>query len=54
MSRLDDDIKNPATIFLKWDGTNGGFNYWDKSKADESKGIKGEIVHVDLPFGFMT
>ena len=54
MSRLDDDIKNPATIFLKWDGTNGGFNYWDKSKADETKGIKGENVHVKLPFEFMA
>lgn len=49
MSRLDDEVKNPAKAFLQWDGTNGGFNYWDKSKGE-----KGEKVHVDLPFGFMA
>jgi len=54
MSRLDADVKNPTTVYLKWDGTNGGFNYWDKSKADESKGIKGENIHIDLPFTFMA
>ena len=27
MSRLDDEVKNPAKAFLQWDGTNGGFNY---------------------------
>jgi hypothetical protein len=49
MSRLDDEVKNPAKAFLQWDGTNGGFNYWDKSKGE-----KGEKVHVNLPFGFMA
>jgi hypothetical protein len=49
MSRLDDEVKNPAKAFLQWDGTNGGFNYWDKSKGE-----KGEKVHVSLPFGFMA
>jgi len=49
MSRLDDDVKNPSLYFLSWDGTFGGFNYWDKNKGE-----KGEKVHINLPFGFMT
>ena len=49
MSRLDAEIKNPARCFLSWDGSFGGFNYWDKSKGE-----KGEKVHVNLPFGFMA
>lgn len=49
MSRLDDDIKNPAKYFLKWKGAGGGFEYFDKSKGE-----KGEKVSVSLPFTFMT
>lgn len=49
MSRLDEEIKNPAKYFLSWDGTSGGFNYWDKTKGE-----KGEKVHVNLPFEFMA
>jgi hypothetical protein len=48
MSRLDDDIKNPAKAFLKWKGT-GGFEYFDKSKGE-----KGEKVAVALPFEFLA
>lgn len=52
MSRSDNNEqqKNPARTFLKWDGTKGGFNYWDKSKNDG----KGENVHVKLPVTFMV
>lgn len=48
MSRSDNNEqpKNPAKTFLKWDGTKGGFNYWDKAK--------GENIHVDLPVTFMV
>lgn len=50
MSRIDDnEAKTPSKYFLQWDGTNGGFNYWDKSKGE-----KGEKVHVNLPFSFMA
>lgn len=40
---------NPATRFYQWDGTNGGFNYWDKTRGE-----KGERAHVGLPFSFIV
>lgn len=49
MSRLDDDIKNPAKHFLKWKGSEGGFEYFDKTRGE-----KGEKVLVKLPFSFMA
>ena len=49
MSRLDDDIKNPAKYFLKWKGSEGGFEYFDKTRGE-----KGEKVLVKLPFSFMA
>ena len=49
MSRLDDDIKNPAKHFLKWKGSEGGFEYFDKSRGE-----KGEKVLIKLPFSFMA
>ena len=48
MSRLDDEIKNPAKIFLKLKGS-GGFEYFDKTKGE-----KGEKVSIPLPFTFMA
>lgn len=48
MSRLDDDVKNPATCFMKWKGS-GGFEYFDKTKGE-----KGEKVAIPLPFEFLA
>lgn len=45
-SENNEQLKNPARVFLKWDGTNGGFNYWDKDKKAN--------VHVKLPVTFMV
>jgi hypothetical protein len=47
MSRSNNvDQPNPAIRFFRWDGKNGGFNYWDKEKE--------ETVKVPLPFRFMA
>ncbi len=47
MSRSNNTERpNPANRFYQWDGSKGGFSYWDKEKE--------ERVHVDLPFGFMV
>ena len=49
MSRSDVEIKNPAKAFLKWNGSEGGFSYFDKTK-----GKKGENVKVKMPITFMV
>lgn len=50
MSRSNNtELINPAKKFFQWDGTNGGFNYFDKTKGE-----KGERIHVALPFRFLV
>ena len=50
MSRSDNEkAKTPSKVFLEWNGTKGGFHYFDKSKGE-----KGEKVHVPLPLNFMV
>lgn len=47
MSRSNNiDIPNPANRFYQWDGSKGGFSYWDKQKE--------ERVRVELPFRFIV
>ena len=50
MNRSDvQDLKNPARLFLQWDGKNGGFTHFDKTKGE-----KGEKVRVELPLKFLV
>lgn len=50
MSRSEQqDLKNPAKVFLQWNGQEGGFTYFDKNKGE-----KGEKVRVELPIEFMV
>lgn len=50
MSRSNNtEVPNPAHRFYRWDGENGGFTYFDKSKGE-----KGERVKVGLPFRFLV
>ena len=51
MSRLTEDLINPAQKFFEWDGRKGGFEFWDKSQKTET--VKGVKVHVPLPFVFL-
>lgn len=47
MSRSNNtESANPANKFFQWDGTNGGFKYWDKEKK--------ENIKVELPFAFLA
>lgn len=47
MSRSNNiDLPNPASRFYQWNGSKGGFTYWDREK--ESR------IEVPLPFGFMV
>lgn len=45
-SEVTEKVKNPAKYFLNWDGTNGGFIYWDKEKQEK--------VALKLPVKFMV
>lgn len=40
------DLSNPAVRFYRWNGSDGGFNYWDKSAEKK--------VDVPLPFRFIV
>ena len=47
MSRSNNtEIINPSTKFLKWDGENGGFKYWDKEKEKN--------ISIPFPFTFLV
>jgi hypothetical protein len=53
MSRSNDaEQRNPAVRFYEWNGKDGGFRYFDKTKATAT--TKGENVSVALPFRFMV
>lgn len=40
---------NPATKFIDWNGAEGFFYYFDKSKGE-----KGEKVQIEMPFRFLV
>lgn len=55
MSRSNNtEVTNPAKRFYEWNGDKGGFRYFDRTKADEGKGIKGVNIVVPLPFRFIV
>lgn len=50
MSRSNNvELTNPAKRFFEWNGKQGGFRYFDKTK-----GTDGENVQVKLPFKFLV
>lgn len=51
MSRLTEDLINPCVKFFSWDGTNGGFEFYDRTQKTDS--VKGVNVAVPLPFRFL-
>mgnify|MGYP001607649922 CR=1 FL=1 len=51
MSRLTEDLVNPAAKYFTWDGVNGCFEYFDKTQKTET--VKGVNVPVPLPFRFL-
>ena len=54
MSRSNNvEAPNPAKRFLEWDGTNGGFEYYDRDAVND-KGEKGKRCRMELPVFFMT
>lgn len=46
MSRLDDQLVNPATKYFTWKGDSGALVFYDKDKK--------ENVPVEIPFGFLV
>ena len=54
MSRLDEQLENPATKFLEWDSDNKCFKYYKKFPEKKEDGTKGENILVPLPFTFLV
>lgn len=48
-SNIEEQIKNPATVFMEWSGSKGCLKYWDKEAGE-----KGEEIMVKLPFSFIV
>lgn len=47
MSRSNNTERpNPANRFYRWDGSKGGFSYYDKETEQN--------IHIELPFSFMV
>lgn len=51
MSRSNptEQLINPSKFFFSWNGGDGGFRYYDKTKGD-----KGENITVPYPFDFLV
>jgi hypothetical protein len=53
MSRSNnEELVSPVQRFFEWDGVNGCFEYFDKTKKTET--TKGEKVSMPLPFRFLV
>jgi len=53
MSRSNnEELVSPSQKYFEWDGVNGCFEYFDKTKKTET--TKGEKVSIPLPFRFLV
>lgn len=54
MSRLDEQLQNPASKFLKWSSDDKTFTFYEKFDTPNEKGEKGRNVQMKLPFTFLV